>query len=763
MLSAKICCQRAPQEDELFVVELDAETAITSIKEENRTFDRLNTIMLSVLFAMFALSFLAVMLMMVWILFPDIRGVSAEVCETNDCKMAGRLLLSTMDTGIDPCEDFYQFACGNLNWSSNSYLDHTTLNRQRTLVDLIDATTSIGEDPDEPAAVIQMKIFYDSCVTNNVSASTIVVIRQIIDDLVPSNETIGSTLGRIKRLTGQSYIVGLSIGPDFKNTSERRIFIDQPELVVPKAILLDPAGDQYTASLYTSMSKIWLRVFHDFPEEKVNETFRQILDLETAMARAMTNEDERTKPGMFNLVSLDGINDLFSKRQALEDPKLENGVAVKTPLKLDWIEYVRKIFENITLIHRDTIVNVKDVQYAMGLAEIVSKTSVNRLRNYLRWHLLYTFASDLLDTASLMDSFETQTKLKHARIWRRELQCIQLMDTLLPFALSYNYIIKRSPQGKIKEAENILKNIVFSFQEMVAQSSWMEPGTKLKAIKKAGNVRAFLGYPKWLRSEVELDQYYNGLEFRDLDFIHNTLEALKWVSEKDLKDYNSTVDIAWSGTNDSPTEVDAFYDDELNSITIPLGFLQQPFVGMGLRALDYGALGFFIGHELIHGFDTEGRYSDENGSLSSWWTSQTLENFNSKTNCIQEQYSEFFVPEVNLTVNGEQTLKENIADNGGLEQAFRAYHLYTKGYGPENLTLPGLEKFSSEQLFFLSFAQSWCSYVSPMTLLDMVRSNEHSPPKFRVWGSISNLQAFSTVWQCKNNSRMNPSMKCLLW
>jgi len=215
----------------------------------------------------------------------------------------------------------------------------------------------------------------------------------------------------------------------------------------------------------------------------------------------------------------------------------------------------------------------------------------------------------------------------------------------------------------------------------------------------------------------------------------------------------------------NPAVVNAFYSPLENSIQFPAGILQGVFFGSGRpKYLNYGAIGWVIGHEITHGFDDQGRQFDKEGNLRNWWHPDTSSRYLNKAECIIGQYSNYNFPELdNLPVNGINTQGENIADNGGIKEAYRAYNKWVQNNGQEPL-LPGLN-YTQRQMFWLSGANVWCSKARPQALKLSVLTGAHSPDKFRVQGTFSNMAGFSRDWGCPAGSNMNPAKqdKCKVW
>lgn len=209
-----------------------------------------------------------------------------------------------------------------------------------------------------------------------------------------------------------------------------------------------------------------------------------------------------------------------------------------------------------------------------------------------------------------------------------------------------------------------------------------------------------------------------------------------------------------------PTEINAYYSPNNNKIVVPAGILRPPFYHVEYpHAENFGALGFVVGHELTHGFDTSGARYDKEGNLANWWSNKSLQHFMNREKCLVNEYSQCKVQGHNLS--GMKTLGENTADNGGLKLAYMAYQKWLQNKDHDT-TLPNLE-LTSRQLFFLSFAQIWCEESTPSYALSELATNVHSPGKWRVLMTLKNHPHFAEAFQCKPGTPMNPLKKCQVW
>lgn len=299
------------------------------------------------------------------------------------------------------------------------------------------------------------------------------------------------------------------------------------------------------------------------------------------------------------------------------------------------------------------------------------------------------------------------------------------------------------------------------FEKMLQTQDWMDPLTRRRALAKAKAMIPHVAYPPEALMDDSLAEKYDGLVITNGDFLENMRNFTVFAHDYSFKQLRQMVNKkVWR--NYRGVNVDAFYIFKENSIKIPAGILQGAFFEPDQpNYMNFGGIGYIIGHEITHGFDNLGRNFDASGSVGSWWGMVTNARFQQKSKCITNQYENYVVPEVNLKLNGFNTLAENIADNGGIKVAYQAYNAWTKEFGEEK-KLPSLP-YTPKQLFWLSAANTWCSKYRPETLQYIVLTSPHSPPRFRVNGPFSNRPEFAEDWKCPAGSKLNPVKKCSIW
>jgi len=279
---------------------------------------------------------------------------------------------------------------------------------------------------------------------------------------------------------------------------------------------------------------------------------------------------------------------------------------------------------------------------------------------------------------------------------------------------------------------------------------WMDDATKKEALEKAGRMLNKIGYPDVWRD-------YASLRISRKSFLDNLLAANAFEVKRDLAKIGKPVDKnEWHMT---PPTVNAYNDPQNNEIVFPAGILQPPFFNKAATdAVNFGSMGMVVGHEITHGFDDEGRQFDATGSLRDWWTEASAKRFVERTQCVKKQYDGYIAID-DIHVKGDLTLGENVADLGGLKLSFAALQEWSKAKpAPASPA-----RFTTEQQFFLGYAQAWCSKVRPENARLRAATDPHAPPFLRVNGPLSNLGAFASAFSCKPGAKMVRAERCEVW
>lgn len=440
------------------------------------------------------------------------------------------------------------------------------------------------------------------------------------------------------------------------------------------------------------------------------------------------------------------------------------------------IEYVNKIHGSDNVAYdEEEVVNVNVPKYITGFREHISKVSNRVQANYLIWRIVQDSMRYLNEEAleiQLAFNKVITGKAKKSPRWEKCAKStaglrepnLYFKEGSLTNAVGAMYAKKHFPLDAKEKADEILDNVRTEFKKMLDELNWMDATTKAKAHTKVDQITPHMAYAKEILDDNLINEFYSGLNLEKDSYLKNILRLKRFINAYYISEFRNPIDKQSWKTHGGAAIVNAFYSPEENSIQFPAGILGGVFFQKDRPLyMNYGAIGFVVGHEITHGFDDEGSQTDGEGNLVDWWEPETKQKYLEKAQCIIDQYGNYTV-EVDgetLNVNGITTQGENIADNGGVKEAFRAYDSVVRQYGPEPI-LPGLE-YTPRQLMWLSGASVWCSVRRPAALKQQVLTDPHSPARFRINGPFSNSPDFGRDWGCPVGSPMNPEKKCSVW
>jgi len=398
-------------------------------------------------------------------------------------------------------------------------------------------------------------------------------------------------------------------------------------------------------------------------------------------------------------------------------------------------------------------VNVPQPKLVRAFDGLLASASMDDWRSYLRWQLLNGEASELAAP------FETErfafygTALTGAKELRPRWQrCVIATDAMLGEALGREYVDRYLPPEAKARALQMAVNIVNELKRSIETHDWMTAPTKAKALEKVSALNIKVGYPdKW--------KDYAGVVIDRATYLEDALSAARYGVRDDLSQIGKLVDRGrWGMT---PPTMNAYYNPQMNEIVVPAGYLQPPgFDPKGLDAINYGAVGVSIGHEISHGVDDEGAQFAADGKLENWWTDADYKNFEARTACTTKQYDNYYV-EPGLHLQGKLVTGEALGDLGGVNLAYRAYVRSREGKGPE----PSVDGFTPDQQFFLAEAQWRGSIVRSEAARTAVSTDPHPPGKYRVLGPLSNMPEFEKAFSCKAGDPMvrPETERCAVW
>ncbi|XP_058886757.1 phosphate-regulating neutral endopeptidase PHEX-like isoform X1 [Acipenser ruthenus] len=698
-----------------------------------------------------------------------------EYCLTQECIEAAGSIINKMDTSVPPCEDFFQYACGGwlkenpIPEDSSSYGIYPWLrhNVDLKLKELLEKPTDTVKDIE---AIQKAKVLYRSCM--NETAIEIEDAKPLMKLLkYPSLRwpVLGNSHGSqwaweehkfslvqtLAQLRGQysgSVLLRMYVSTDDQNSNQYIIKLDQAPLALSsREDYLDNSteAEAYRDALLKLM--IDSAVLLGANSSEAETQMKEVLQLETRLAEILIPFENRTTEAMYNKYSLSRLQ--------------------RTVPQFDWLGYIKavtdtKLYPELKSLNASEHVIVRAPQYFKDLFKLLETTEKRTIANYLVWSLVYTRMSSL--SRRFLYRFQDFSRVTTGTtsLTPRWDKCVNYVENTLAYASGRMFVDQHFQEDKKHMMEELIEGIRWAFIDMLdKENDWMDEETKSKAKDKAHAVLGKVGYPDFIMNDTYVNEDIKQLSFSENDYFGNVLQTLRFKAQSDFGWLRTKVPRTQWFTN--PTTVNAFYSSSTNQIRFPAGELQKPFFwGMQYpRSLSYGAIGVIVGHELTHGFDNNGRKYDKDGNLHQWWTNTSIANFNQKTQCMINQYNTYHWKEAGLNVKGKRTLGENIADNGGIREAFRAYRKWIdeERSGKDEPLLPGIG-LTNNQLFFLSFAHVRCNAYRPEAARDQIQSGAHSPPQFRVIGAMSNFEGFRKAYNCPDSSTMNHgSESCRVW
>jgi endothelin-converting enzyme/putative endopeptidase len=641
-----------------------------------------------------------------------------------------------MDRTVEPCVDFYQYACGN--WIKNNPIPpdqaawdvyaKLTNENQRLMWGVLQqaADSSHSRTPNEQ----KIGDYFHACMDEAaVEKAGIDPLRPALAaiDAMQSKRDIARLLAREHLSLNSNALLGFGSNQDYENAQQVIAFATGGGLGLPDRdyyVKEDAKSIQTREKYLEHAARMFVLSGEDQAASKRDAAI--VMAIETDMAKSSLTRVEKREP-----------HNLFHKMKAAEFKAL-------TPA-FDWDAYFAAI-----QLAPPAVVNVTEPAFYRELERLLQARDLADWKVYLRWHLVRANAR-FLSSPFVKENFNFYSKYLRGteQLPPRWKTCVRLVDRTLGEALGQVYVQKVfTPEAK-QETLAMTKQIEAEMGDEIRQLPWMSPQTKQHALEKLHGVVNKIGYPdKW--------RDYSSVKIEPGDFLGNVHRASTFESRRDLDKIGKPVDrTEWNMT---PPTVNAYYDPQMNDINFPAGVLQPPLFDLKIDAApNYGDTGGTIGHELTHGFDDEGRQFDAHGNLRDWWTKKDAAEFESRVNCIRAQYAQYTVVD-EIKINSKLTSGEDVADLGGELLAWLAWKTATR-----NRHLEPREGLTPEQRFFVGFAQWVCGSQRPESLRMSAITDPHSPYPYRVNGVVSNMPQFREAFSCKEGQPMVRANSCKVW
>jgi putative endopeptidase len=643
-----------------------------------------------------------------------------------------------IDKKADPCTDFYEYANGAWRasnpipasmdrWSRRWAAGEANKDQLRTILD------DVSAKPSQPKGSINQLVgdFYGACMeVATVNQAGLKPMQPLLSDIdsIKDQTSLQKMIGRLQDI-GIAVPFGLSAASDNHNPSEvladisaRGLGLPDRDYYVKTEERFQQARAKYLIHVANMMK---LAGYSDGDAQKAAAV---VMQFETELAKATLDNVARRDP-------------------EATDHKTTFAELQKLAPQFDWNGY----FQAAKL--PEIPLNVQEPKFLEEFNRQLTATDLAAWKIYLKWQLLHA-AAPYLSQPFVEENFDFYQKTlagvnEQKPRWK---QCVEATDQFLGEAVGQEYVARYFPPEAKARAQEMVKNILVAMSETVNQLDWMSPETKKKAQEKISTFNVKVGYPdKW--------KDYSSVSISRGAFFEDVVAASTFQVTDDWSTIGKPVNRGrWGMT---PPTSNAYYNPLLNEIVFPAGILQPPaFSVKATDAVNYGAIGVVIGHEISHGFDDEGAQFDAQGRLNNWWTADDLKQFQTKTGCVVKQFDGYYI-EPNIHHNGKLVLGESIGDLAGVKIAFLAFQNSQKGKAPA----PTIDGFTPDQQFFIAWGQFRGDETRPETQRLMVQGDPHPVAKFRVIGPLSNFPPFEKTFACKADSSMvrPESERCVVW
>lgn len=640
--------------------------------------------------------------------------------------------LEFMDTTVDPAQDFYRFVNGK--WLDNTDIpadrtrwgsfDMLRLKSSENVMEVLNeaiASNAYPKGTDQYKAVEFYKSAIDTVAINEAGLAPIQGLLDQIQEIKTLKDAIDYGVRNAEY--GVTSFMNFAVFADLMNSTTNTAYLTGTGLGLPDRdyyVAEDDKSVELRGQYVDHIARMF--GFLGVNDADAMDKAKRILDLETKLAIPMlTKEESRNPTNLYNPMKIEEINTL-------------------SPV-INWKEYLT----DLGVGQLESIV-VMQPKYIEALTKTLRSTDIETIKDFFTWSD-FNSSAGFLNKEIEMANFDFYGKTLRGQEQQRQRweRALSQAGRMIGEPIGKLYVDKYFPPEAKQKAQDMIDNIMVAFDHRINALDWMTPETKVKALDKLNNFTVKIGYPdEWKDySKLEILSKEDGGSYAG-----NLLAVGKWQYQDMISKLGQPVDKKEWGM--SPQTVNAYYNPLNNEIVFPAAILQPPFYDYTAdEAVNYGGIGAVIGHEISHGFDDQGSRFDADGNLINWWSDADTEAFAARNTKLIDQF-DAFEPLPGVNVNGTFTLGENIGDLGGINVAYDALQLYLDAEGR-----PGdIDGFSPEQRFFISWGTIWRNKVRDEALINLIKTDPHSPGIYRAIGPVSNMQTFYDAFDVAEGDNM---------
>ncbi len=650
--------------------------------------------------------------------------------------------LSAIDKTADPCTDFYKFACGNWLAKNPVPADQVRWGRFNELAErntylLYADLKTAAEAPKTP---LQKKYgdYFAACMNvdlaDKLGAKPVQPAMDKIATLTDKKQ-LATLVADLQKQYAVPVFYGFYVQQDQKDSTQQIASTSQGGLTLPDRsyYLTEDARSEKLRGQYVEHVTKMFTLLGDTPDRAAAEA-KSVMTIETALAKGSIDRVELRDPAKrYHIMTLAQLQELAPN--------------------YDWNAYLAGIH-----IGPFSTLNVSTPDFFKALKTEIDSSNLDDLKSYLRWHALRA-AAPALSKPFVEENFNffsatLQGQKVETPRWKR---CTRATDAALGEAVGQDWVRQNFPPDAKANMDKLVAALEQALGQDIKELPWMSDATKLEAKAKLDAIRNKIGYPETWRD-------YSALSVKRDDYLGNVERSEDFERNRNLAKLGKPVDEKeWGMT---PPTVNAYYSPAQNDINFPAGILQPPFFDNAKDpAVNFGGIGTVIGHEMTHGFDDQGSKYDPHGNVRPWFTADDRAKFTERTDCEVKEYSSFPVAE-GQNLNGNLTLGENTADNGGIRIAFQALQevLAKQGAAAEPGYVDGKrDGYTEQQRFFITFGQLWCANQTEQSARVQAKTDPHSTGRWRADGTVQNFEQFGKAFGCKAGEPMMPTNSCRVW